>query len=513
MLLHRALRVRACALVLCLLAIYALFPTRNHYWDGIGFALNIEGIAQDRHGLYPDQGHFNEIYFNPNHLLYNFVGRELLNLVRLLRPKTTALELLTGWSIASSVAAAGLLFHLLARLTGRLNLATWLTLLFGLSATWWKFSTDANTYVPATFLLVAAAWFANRARRSPAVFTALLHAGAMLLHQIAIWFYPAIWLALLWTRRRARWSAVLLHSALSAALVSAAYLWVWLIELEHPWNAHNFLSWLTFNGSDVLSRRTLTGHLADQFTALTRLFFGGRISLAARYPEVSLPLALAAIGLLILMFRRRRLATLPRWRRPALTPQAWFYLAWAASFSGFLLFWLAEYPYYRLFCLPAFIATIAILARQYVPRRPGLLHPLPVFVLLAASVNFALYIYPYAHAAESTPLAVALQARQTWREPVFVYFKNFSCDHWWVKYFNFHTQWRSLDNRSLSDLHAEWVTEITRGKRVFVDHEAAAHFDPRFAPGLNLVPAFGVSNHKHRIEFHELSTQPAADGF
>ena len=47
-----------------------LFPAEEHYWDGIGFALNIEGIGEDGQGVVRNHGHVTSVasvYFNPNY--------------------------------------------------------------------------------------------------------------------------------------------------------------------------------------------------------------------------------------------------------------------------------------------------------------------------------------------------------------------------------------------------------------------------------------------------------------
>ena len=44
-----------------LILLYVGLPTKNHYWDGIGFALNIEGIGEDGDGVVRNQGDFRGI--------------------------------------------------------------------------------------------------------------------------------------------------------------------------------------------------------------------------------------------------------------------------------------------------------------------------------------------------------------------------------------------------------------------------------------------------------------------
>ena len=136
---------------LCLITFIALmyfsFPTRNHYWDGIGFALAIEDSPGLTYRL-----------FNQNHLFYNFFGYLIYHPIHWLVPHFRALTLLSALSTVLSVSSAYLLFSMLATLLRDGYYSVCLTLLFAFSATWWKFSTDANAYVPSVFFLLLAAY-------------------------------------------------------------------------------------------------------------------------------------------------------------------------------------------------------------------------------------------------------------------------------------------------------------------------------------------------------------------
>ncbi|MSV30381.1 MAG: hypothetical protein EXQ52_16810 [Bryobacterales bacterium] len=278
-----------------LLLLYLLFPTRNHYWDGVGFALNIEGVVQDEKGHLVDQPHAGAVYYNPNHLLYNAIGQSLFEGAKVVWPQARALEVLVLWSTACSVLTACLLFGLLLRFTGRIGLSLWLTLFFALSATWWKFSTDANAYVPSTSALVLCAWLAARPGRPPVLMIAVLHALAMLLHQIAIFFFPAMWVATFahraWTARSHRVLAVAGYTIPAASLVTAAYLAVWFVALDRAWDPAQFFAWITFNGGDVLSQKPSARIVMDMLQASLRVFFGGRFSMALRHGATLIPAA------------------------------------------------------------------------------------------------------------------------------------------------------------------------------------------------------------------------------
>lgn len=512
---RRGVAIAASALVIFVFAIYAIAPTRNHYWDGVGFALNIEGVSQDEVGHQPHEPPAGDVYYNPNHLLYNAFGRALYLATRVILPTARALDVLVGWSIVASVATAGMLFHLLLRLTGQLTVSIWLTLLFGFSATWWKFSTDANAYVPGTAALVLCAVLALR-RRAPAVVSiGLVHALAMLLHQIAICFYPAmlvaIWTHHAWPDRAARVRASLLYSVTAGASVAAAYLIVWRQVLSRPIDPAAFLGWVTFNGSDVLARKPALVRLSDMLVANLRVFFGGKLSLAINFLDRPMLIVMGALILICVALIIRALVH-RTWQRPrwTLAREAWFPIVWLGSFLLFLAVWLTEYQYYRLFCLPAFILLLGVLLRNARIDRWQFTHPLPAFVVLMAAANFTMYIGPYARVEASPPLQVALQARTVLPAGAVVYFAEFHCDNWWIKYFNMDTTWRKADPNRIEELSLEIDTLLRSGRQVYFDggvySDVVAHREAKqkLIDQFAFEHALGFSNGKHHIQLVEL---------
>ncbi|MCX6595224.1 MAG: hypothetical protein NTV70_02510 [Acidobacteria bacterium] len=514
--------------------IYWAAPTRNHYWDGIGFALNIEGVSQDEVGHQLREDPAGDVYYNPNHLLYNALGRALYRVVKSALPATRALDVLVGWSILSSVAAACMLFHLLLRRTGQQALSLWLTLLFAFSATWWKYSTDANAYVPGTAVLILCALLAARKGKQPVVLIGLGHALAMLLHQIAICFYPAmmvaIWKHPAWPDRAARYRAMLRYSLSAGVSVAVSYVAVWLAVLGRPADPKAFLAWVTFNGSDVLTRKTMAGWLADMWVANIRVFFGGKASLALSYLEwpLLIPVALVVTSCALLLGRalwRQRTLWQKRtqwqkrtewqkrtqWRWPQWKPggEQAFALVWLGSFLAFLSVWLTEYQYYRLFCLPALILWLGAWLKD-TSFRVRWSDPLPAFVVLMASLNFAMYIGPYARVEASPPLKVALEARNVLAEDGVVYFTHFDCDNWWMKYFNMGTTWRQAPLDNPEELAAEVDALLRSGRRVYFDTTLYGQLSASNRAKLRLSKAFkfdhalGFANRKHHIQFVEV---------
>jgi hypothetical protein len=91
---------------LCLIAfislVYFFFPTQNHYWDDIGFALGIE----DRLGL------TQRLFNHPNHLFYSFFGYLIFHAIQWLGLHLRVLTMLSAISTLLSVSSPCLLFSI-----------------------------------------------------------------------------------------------------------------------------------------------------------------------------------------------------------------------------------------------------------------------------------------------------------------------------------------------------------------------------------------------------------------
>lgn len=486
----------ALALAILLLLVYSLFPTKNHYWDGIGFALDIEGIDQDGPAVEPSIGYLrgiSHIYFNPNHLLHNMIGYIIYKPLHEIAPDLRALDMLRTISILASVASACLVFLMLSRWSRDLRISVWLTLLMALSAVWWKFSTDANAYVPTVFLLVLASFLlTDPGRCPPGAKVGVLHALSMLLHQISIFFFPAvivaIWAHPSWRNTREKRRAVITYILAAGVPVLAAYCWVWFGVLDGGWSIREFTKWMTSNGSDVYEFKSMPSNALKSVWNLLRAFFGGRFSLAFGFVSIPWLVALATLMLTALAFlatgimkELRARSGLPQVPEADETPDACkkfmmsFVLTWAGAFSLFLLFWLTQYPYYRLFFLPALILLFGILLRsrrlESVKHRIG---PLPAFVVFMATLNFTFYIYPYSQIEANSSRKLAADAKGIWNDNTLILYREFNPDNWMMKYFNTQTTWSRIDFSSKENVarqvrdalrtrHAVWVDTTVLG--------------------------------------------------
>lgn len=500
------------SLFIFLILLYSVFPTRNHYWDGIGFALNIEGTPQDLSGFIlnpPAAAQLPRVYYNPNHLLHNFLGYLLYRPLLSLFPQIRAHDILTALSCLLSASTCCLIFAMLRRWTANLQLSLWATLLMAFSATWWKFSTDVDTYIPPVFLLSLATWTFTAGRRIlPA---ALLHALAMLLHQIAIFFLPAALYAV-WCQTRSR--AACLRYLFAAGLpVIASYAIVWFYVLNGTPSVHDFLAWLTSNGNDVYSQRALGDSLLENARSLIRLFFGGKIKNATQYISQPLlwilaPILLATLAHFLHQLWHLRKTTNPPAPTSPIRPRG-FLLLWILSYLCFLTFWLTEYPYYRLFCLPALVLLIGV----SLPARA--LPLMRAFVICMALSNFTFYIYPYSKSEATPPVHLAMNTHSVWKQDELVLFKEFTCDNWIMKHFNPKTTWRQTTalQTDLDALTSEITTTMSQRRAVWIDTSllAAIRSSPSatawIAERYLMSNPWGISNAKHHIQFVKLESR------
>ncbi|MCU1324722.1 MAG: hypothetical protein JWN34_92 [Bryobacterales bacterium] len=520
----------ALLLAALLLVVYACFPTRNHYWDGIGFALNIEGIGQNGYGIVKNAGDFagiKDIYFNPNHLLFNLSGYLLYTPLKALFPTIRALDVLRSVSMVLSAATASLLFLALYRWSRDRALSFWLTLLMAFSATWWKFSTDADAYVPATFLLMLGAFLLTDPHRRPAGWIlGLIHALSMLWHQIALFFLPAVVVAL-WLHPairargdKARVQSVAAYLLTAGLAVAGAYAWVWFDVLDGTWSRAAVAAWMTENGSDVFAFRSIGANALESLRSQMRVFFGGRVKLALEFvsrPFLAglLAMLLASLGWFVLAIRGAVIAGRTQLFTPtAITrqPGLRFVAVWSATFIAFLFVWLTEYPYYRLFYLPATVFLIGFLLRRFLAGRHAL-QPLRAFVVLMAVFNFAFYIYPYSKPAATPPIQVAQQASPLWREDSLILYKDFTCDNWMVRYFGPRTTWMKADMADRGGLSGLLQSARANHRQIWLDTTLLGQLD-RDADMRDwlrergtLAQPWGVVSAKHHIQFAQLTLQ------
>lgn len=435
-------------LLACALLLYAAFPTRAYYWDGVLFALNIEDATRGQSSPLT--------LFHPNHLVYTPFGYLLYRCALACGFALRAITVLQLFNIVASVAATAVVYVLARRFT---HSALFCATLFAFGATWWKFSTDANAYIVSVLLLLLAMWFATATR--PRWWAAVAcHVGAMLFHELAIFTYPAILAAMLLQRPR-RIGLCMAYIAGTVASVAAAYGICYSIAADHSRHP-TLIAWVTSFASDSGYTRSI-GQIAGSLASYSKLFVGGRFTLIR---ECLSPLSIAAFAICIAALVAAFFEPL-RARIQSRTALLW---AWAVPYVIFLAAWDPGSPFHKLFVWPAIVLLIA----AYVP---------PKFALTTAIAawNFGAFIYPHAHASADPVLVLAQKIDRELPEDATIYYSAFSPDDWYLDYFAPGRKWTKL-------------TALPEKGTVCLDTTALAS-----NPGLHVNRTWELVNAQHNI--------------
>ncbi len=405
-------------LLLLPLLVYLALPTRAYYWDGLAFAIAIEHD-------YPLRG-----LLHPNHLLYMPFGRMLWVAAQAIGLSTRALFLLQRVNGVIAFASILLVYRLLRMKGIERGAAVAGALAMAFSATWWKYATDCDAYIPAIFCLLLAWLFLASGRWLSGAFAL---AAAMLFHELSILILPGALLALPVKRRFPL-------AVLALAPVGAVYLWAYRV-VHGDWAMAGFPRWLVSHSTDS---RFSFAPLRDAGLSLLgslRLFFGGKP--AAVVPDVLTAtlvlVALAALIALVMLLWRAGRPRFGRLSRPL--------LVWAAVYVVFLFVWMPQNTFYRLFYLPPLILLAADLSW---PTRGREIAGAILVVLFSA--NFALMIYPGSRVDHNPPLVCAMRFEPQWPAGTPIVFERFHPDLWTISYFNPQAAWIGWDSGDLAGL-------------------------------------------------------------
>jgi len=485
-------------LSLGLLALYLAFPTKAYYWDGIVFAQAIEDAPTTNVSL-----------AHPNHLIYNFAGYFFYRLVRVFDADVRALTALQILNSIFSAASAAVLFLILRDTLRSIYYSVCLTLLFALSATWWRFSTDANAYIPSVFFLLVSFYLVLPDRKPRPLLLALTFFGAMCFHELAVAAFPVFALGLylqdgaLSIKRR--FGNALVFAVTAFVLIVATYALVF-YAATGSMDVTRLLRWTASYSPDADTRFALWSNLMYSLRGEVRLFLGGRISLlrGLMNPVVVLLLGLFAIAvsLLVAAFgwnlstlkrRWRGIRTLPRQKAVLLLA-----LVWAVVYLVFLFFWLPQNTFYRLFYLPALIIILGVALSSFPQVGYRRSHATALFVIALGLANFLFLIYPFSHVEKYPPLEFALRMNREWPRGTVIYYGAQNSDEALVRYFNPGTEWKLLPAQFPSEANA-WL-ETTAIDRLSAtpdgSHWLQTHTRPHTLRELN--------NGAYRIRFVQL---------
>jgi len=421
-------------LLACAFVLYAAFPTRTYYWDGVLFALNIESVAQGQASA--------AILIHPNHLLYSAFGYLLYRTALACGLTLRAIAVLQIFNTLASTAAAALVYAIAKRMTRSAAAALFCAMLFAFGATWWKFSTDADAYVVTILLLLLAIYFVLR-EPPQLILAAICHTVAMLFHQLAIFAYFAILAAIFLQPRWPKQKRVLICAAYAlgtGACVGVAY-WICYLQADHsayPSLARYVSSYASDSGFTQSFRQILNSYL----TSYVKLFFGGKLSLVKEYFSIasatSFAICAVALGYAVMRFRRPNAE--PRMqvdRRSAIV--LW---AWLLPYAIFLASWDPGSAFHKLFVWPSMVLLIgAYLASRRLPRLTAWI----AITIAIAAWNFGAFIYPHSHDSADPVLVLAQKIDRELPKSATVYYSAFSPDDWYLDYFAPGRKWVKLN--------------------------------------------------------------------
>ena len=464
-------------LPIALVLIYLAFPTKNYYWDGVAFAQSIE----DAPGI-------DSSLLHPNHLIYNLVGYVFYRCIRAFGFNIRALSALQILNGALGAICALILFRILKRALSSVYLATTLTLLFAFSATWWKFATDADSYVASILCLLFSFYLILPGNRSRPFLVALTFSAAMLFHQLAVLFYPVAIAGLFLqsvSKGKQRFLDPLKFTLVSFTITAAAYCYSYYL-ITGTFNLHRFVQWTTDFSPDASFSFNLWSNFFYTLRGHFRLFFGGRFNAIAELvnPLIIVLMTILTAGIVVFLYKIIR--TLPRtlnnpksrWiaslkSNPQLRALLLLAAIWTFVYLAFLFIWLPHNTFYRLFYLPALILVVGILLAACEQADPRPRHyRLALLVTIVALLNFLFLIFPYSHAQKHPPLAFALEMNRVWPDHTIVYYGSANSDNSLVRYFNQGTKWKKLQPENAQQLEQDLRDAATKGVDTWLETSA-----------------------------------------
>jgi hypothetical protein len=447
--------------LVCILALYAAFPTRTYYWDGVLFSLNIESVAQGRASP--------AMLIHPNHLLYSAFGYILYRAVLACGLTLRAITVLEIFNSLASAAAAAVLYAIAKRLTSSTGGALLCLTLFAFGATWWKFSTDADPYIVSVLLLLLAIYFATQEppRLLPA---AVCHIASMLFHQLAIFTYPAVLTAILfrYPRGKRSWLCAA-YVAGTGACVAAAY-WICYLHADHS-ASPSFAKFVTSYASDSDFTRSPSQIVQFHLTSYLKLFFGGKLSLIGDYFSFAsgLSLAVGAAALGYAVIHLRTLSADNRVRRSTLLV-IW---VWLLPGAIFLAIWDPGSAFHKLFVWPAIVLLLGAYAAW---RRPA---PSIALAVAMAAWNFSAFIYPHAHSSADPVLVFAQKVDRELPKNATIYYSAFSPDDWYLDYFAPGRMWIRFNGASPTGAYCLDTTALEASKPATAPTQSWALVSPQ----------------------------------
>lgn len=389
---------RAAIAAFCIFLLYLCVPTRTYYWDGVLFSFYAE---QARSGAMS----WNALY-HPNHLIYTLFAY----LVSI--PGVRTIHILQALNALAGAVCCYVVYLLAKRIT-RSGMAPFAAmLLFACGATWWKFATDADAYILSVLFCSLAVLSAID---NKLFFAIAGHVIAMLFHQLAIFVYFPVVLALRSKRDRIAYT-LSAGTAIAVGYVAA-------FRASQEYGHEPFLRWITSYASDTPVTHSAAQIFGGYLSSYVKLFAGGKPSMMKQFAGPVMALALGmAVVLLVLAIgkaRERNEAGAVRWGL------LW---AWLIPSAIFLAGFDPGSNFHKLFIWPPIVLLICA----------GLRHRAKALAAFAGGLacwNFGAFIWPHAHESADPVITFAHKVSEELPQGATLYYAAFSPDDWYLRYF------------------------------------------------------------------------------
>lgn len=492
---------------------YLLLLTKNYYWDGIFFAQTIE-----------DAQYLDPQLLHPNHLIYNVAGYIFYKAAQALGLQVRAVEVLQILNCFVGVLSAYVLFRILIDCFKSAYLSAILTLIFAFSATWWKFSTDADSYIASVLFLLLSFYLILPNRKPRPFLVAATHALSMFFHQLAILFFPVVVLGILLQTsdeplKRRLFPA--LKYSLTAFLITFPVFYYSFYLVTGGYAFRPFLRWITnfspehgftFNFWDNLTY-TLRGH--------SRLFVGGRLSFLRDLNDTWM-YVLAGLVLIIAVLFFYKLIRHFRELKPAFSrthldagqtkPLRLLCGIWIVCYLIFLFFFIPQNTFYRLFYLPAIIVLAGTFLAPYEAAQNHVRrYRAALFAALVLAANLTFSAYPYAQVRANPPLALALEMKKAWPQGTIVYLATWNSDNYMVRYFNQQSIWREVKRETL-EKELQHLPGGDGGGSIWLDttlvdlYQSTPEGQQWLEAHTLRQPEYELVNKKFKLQFYQIKT-------
>lgn len=490
---------------------YLLLLTKNYYWDGIFFAQVIE-----------DAPRINATLIHPSHLLDLIFEYGLFRFVRLLGFQPRALTVLQLSNCLFAAAAVALFFRICLDWFKSIYVSVVVTALLAFSATWWRFATDADTYICTVLFLLIAFYFLRPDGKPRPLTVALTHVAAMLLHQLSVFFLPVAIAGLLLQAKKdgSNGARTVIKYVLPATALTVGIYYLVFHAAAGTWSLSRFAIWITYFSPENGFSFHASSNIGYTLRSQIRVFFGGR---AAFVREFGGPIVISLAGLTITVVSLLIFTVLRRWQEmkaafaatsrifPTFKPLTMLAALWVVPYVVFLFFFIPQNVFYRLFYLPPVVLVVGVLlaaiesAPNHVRRYRAALFALAVFF-----ANLTFSQYPYTRARANPPLGLALSLNKVWPAGTVVYFASPNTDGSLVRYFNPGSVWVQTSpaavmwqlKRVLPPPGGAWL------ETTLVDQlETTAEGKAWLAMHATRRPDCELVNSKFRIKFYQLNPE------